>query len=156
MSSRLGLLVALSSLFALFPVLLDAQTIVTCSSDNGRRRYCAADTRKGIRLGKQRSPTPCKLNYSWGFDQRSIWVDRGCRADFILGQVGPPSPPARPLVITCSSKNMSRNYCPANTTRGVILRRQLSGPVCRQGVTWGYDKRGIWVDRGCRAEFIVR
>jgi len=23
------------------------------------------------------------------------------------------------------------------------------------GKSWGYDNRGIWVDRGCRAEFNV-
>ncbi|MGA8595219.1 MAG: DUF3011 domain-containing protein [Bryobacteraceae bacterium] len=162
MRSPVALLLAFSSVFTLFPHLLAAQTIITCSSDNGKRRYCPANTRGGVKLGRQRSGSPCKLNYSWGFDQRGIWVDRGCRADFILGRVSaapvpPPRPPvAQPLIITCSSNNMSRNYCPANTTRGVTLRRQLSGSVCRQGVTWGYDKRGIWVDRGCRAEFVVR
>jgi hypothetical protein len=25
-----------------------------------------------------------------------------------------------------------------------------------QGQTWGTDRRGVWVDRGCRAEFRTR
>ncbi|HEX4581701.1 MAG TPA: DUF3011 domain-containing protein, partial [Acidobacteriaceae bacterium] len=49
-----------------------------------------------------------------------------------------------------------RKYCAADTRRGVQMVNQRSGSPCRQGSTWGYDKRGIWVDRGCRADFVVR
>jgi DUF3011 family protein len=58
--------------------------MVSCSSDDGRRRYCDADTRGGVRLIRQRSDVPCERGSSWGFDDRGIWVDRGCRADFAL------------------------------------------------------------------------
>ncbi len=57
--------------------------------------------------------------------------------------------------ITCSSDNGKRNYCAADTRGGVRLVRQISGSPCQEGSTWGYDSRGIWVDRGCRAEFGV-
>jgi hypothetical protein len=57
--------------------------------------------------------------------------------------------------ITCSSDNGKRNYCTADTRSGVRLVRQISGSPCQEGSTWGYDSRGIWVDRGCRAEFAV-
>ncbi len=56
--------------------------------------------------------------------------------------------------ITCSSDNGQRVYCGADTSGGVRLVRQLSGSACDQR-TWGFDSRGIWVDRGCRAEFDV-
>jgi hypothetical protein len=58
--------------------------------------------------------------------------------------------------ITCSSNDGRRAYCDLDT-RGVEIRmlRQISGSPCRQGETWGWDRRGIWVDRGCRAEFAV-
>lgn len=59
---------------------------LTCASDDGRRHYCAADTRFGVRMLNQRSGSPCRQNYSWGYDRRGIWVDRGCRADFQLGR----------------------------------------------------------------------
>jgi hypothetical protein len=57
--------------------------------------------------------------------------------------------------ITCSSNNGQRVYCNADTRGGVRLVRQISGSSCQQGSTWGYDSRGIWVDRGCRAEFEI-
>jgi hypothetical protein len=37
----------------------------------------------------------------------------------------------------------------------VRLVRQLSETACRRGETWGFDRRGIWVDKGCAAEFAV-
>jgi DUF3011 family protein len=57
--------------------------------------------------------------------------------------------------IRCESNNNARNYCPVDTRGGVRLARQVSGSACTQGSTWGYDTRGVWVDRGCRAEFEV-
>src|SRR5450759_122323 len=57
--------------------------------------------------------------------------------------------------ITCSSSNGQRIHCNANTLGGVRLVRQLSSSPCKQGSTWGYDSRGIWVDRDCSAEFDV-
>lgn len=59
----------------------------------------------------------------------------------------------RPRTIVCSSNHGDRVYCDADTRNGVMLVRQISGSPCDQGRTWGYDRRGIWVDRGCRAEF---
>jgi hypothetical protein len=57
--------------------------------------------------------------------------------------------------ITCASDDGRRVYCEADTRGGVRLVRQISGSTCQEGSTWGYDARGIWVDRGCRAEFDV-
>ena len=33
------------------------------------------------------------------------------------------------------------------------MLRQRSGSACREGYSWGNDRRGIWVDHGCRADF---
>jgi hypothetical protein len=33
--------------------------------------------------------------------------------------------------------------------------REHSDSSCRQGRSWGFDRRGIWVDHGCRADFQV-
>jgi hypothetical protein len=57
--------------------------------------------------------------------------------------------------ITCSSTNGRRSTCGADTSRGVTLLRELGGSRCEQGFSWGYDRRGVWVDRGCRAEFAL-
>ncbi|MCB1826524.1 MAG: DUF3011 domain-containing protein [Candidatus Competibacteraceae bacterium] len=54
--------------------------------------------------------------------------------------------------LRCESDGDYR-HCRANTRNGVQLYRQLSKSACRYNDTWGYDRRGVWVDRGCRAEF---
>lgn len=58
-------------------------------------------------------------------------------------------------IISCSSSNGQRVYCDADTRGGVQLSRRFSRAACQQGSSWGYDRRGIWVDRGCSAEFAV-
>lgn len=148
----------------------NAQQSLTCSSDNGKRNYCRADTRGGVRMVRQRSGSACVQGSTWGFDRGGVWVDRGCRADFVItgyrpGGPGPlPGPyPQRPgagwnnaRTVTCASEDFKRHYCNVDTRGGVRLARQRSGSVCRQGYSWGFDRRGIWVDRGCRADFLVR
>jgi hypothetical protein len=125
---------------------------ITCSSNNGKRNFCNADTRGGVRMVRQISGSACIQGQTWGYDRNSIWVDRGCRAEFVLGSGGPP--PAR--IITCSSNDGRRNWCSVRPGADVRLSRQISGSPCDRGRTWGVDQRGIWVDRGCRADFSVR
>src|SRR5207244_1271371 len=62
-----------------------SQTI-SCSSEDGEKHYCEADTRYGARLVRQRSETPCKEGESWGYDEEGIWVDKGCGGEFALGR----------------------------------------------------------------------
>ena len=57
--------------------------------------------------------------------------------------------------ITCESRNFRYSYCRADTDRRVTLVRQKSSTRCRMWDNWGYDNRGVWVDRGCAAEFRV-
>jgi len=59
-------------------------------------------------------------------------------------------------IVTCASNDGRRVYCDADTRNGVALLEQHGNAPCRQGSTWGYDRRGIWVDRGCRADFELR
>lgn len=135
---------------------------ITCSSDNGKRNFCAVDTRGGVRLVRQRSDARCIQGSTWGYTRSGIWVDRGCRADFMVSRYRPGGPgygsgrPPTARTITCSSNNGQRNYCQIDTRRGVQMVRQRSDARCTQGYSWGYDRRGIWVDRGCRADFLVR
>jgi hypothetical protein len=58
-------------------------------------------------------------------------------------------------IVNCSSNDMGRHSCPANTSNGVRLQRQISGSPCVAGQTWGYENSFIWVDRGCRADFAL-
>jgi hypothetical protein len=65
-------------------------------------------------------------------------------------------PWGRDQVVRCESSGKKERYCRANTKRGVELYRQLSKARCRYGSSWGYDRKGIWVDEGCRADFLIR
>ena len=74
-----------STTYLTFPA--EAQTGgLTCSSDDGGYRYCRADTQNRVELTRQISGSRCDQGYSWGFDFRGIWVDRGCRAQFSYGR----------------------------------------------------------------------
>jgi Protein of unknown function (DUF3011)/Ricin-type beta-trefoil lectin domain-like len=57
--------------------------------------------------------------------------------------------------VYCPSDDMGRAWCPADSRFGVRMVRQRSQAPCIEGQTWGAGKRGIWVDRGCRADFRV-
>jgi hypothetical protein len=128
---------------------------ITCSSNDGRRAYCNADTRGGARLVRQISGSRCEQGSTWGYDARGVWVDQGCRAEFDFGSGsgnGRDGRSGNAGAITCSSDNGQRRYCDADTRGGVRLTRQINGSGCGPS-TWGYDERGVWVDRGCQAEF---
>ena len=72
----------------------------------------------------------------------------------VWGLAAPPSAQAQDhTTITCSSTNGRRATCGADTSRGVTVLRELRGSHCEEGFSWGYNRREIWVDRGCRAEF---
>jgi hypothetical protein len=60
--------------------------------------------------------------------------------------------------ITCASApGGGRTYCGADTRGGVVLVTPRGPRVpCQQGVQWGFDARGIWVQGGCAADFRVQ
>lgn len=133
---------------------------ITCSSNDGNRNWCSIGPSRDVRLVRQISGSPCVRNSTWGVDRRGLWVDRGCRAEFVVAAGGPPPPRPGPpggggAVITCSSNDGNRNWCGIGSARDARLVRQISGSPCVRNSTWGIDRRGLWVDRGCRADFRV-
>lgn len=58
--------------------------------------------------------------------------------------------------VKCSSDDMKYHFCSTGRNRYVEIARQISGSPCRFNETWGYKRDGVWVDRGCRAEFYVQ
>ena len=133
---------------------------LTCASEDGGRHYCESDIHGKATMLRQRSGSACREGYSWGNDSRGIWVDHGCRADFELtgrrnGWVGGGDDPGYVSTLTCSSNDGNRQACQADTRGGVHLTRQISESACRLGYSWGYDRDGVWVDHGCRAEFQI-
>jgi Protein of unknown function (DUF3011)/Ricin-type beta-trefoil lectin domain-like len=59
---------------------------IYCASDDGRRHTCPVNTGGVVRLVTQKSGSACVQGRTWGFNRNSIWVDRGCRADFEVGR----------------------------------------------------------------------
>ena len=132
------------------------QRLMQCESIGYRYRYCNAKTEGRVILLRERSTgNLCRQGRGWGFDDNGIWVDKGCRGEFSYGRDrGGGSGWDRPGTITCESIGYRYRYCNANTQDQVSLVREISsGNLCRQGRGWGYDRGGIWVDKGCRGEF---
>jgi hypothetical protein len=128
---------------------------VKVESRNMERTYKRTSTRGGVRLSRQLSREACVEGVSWGFDRDGIWVDKGCRAEFETGEPKDAHAPATGRVVTIESYDGRREYRHVSTRGGVRLRRQVSRDACVEGQTWGFDRNGIWVDKGCRAEFEI-
>jgi len=232
-------LIALAAPMAASAQYGSARTI-RCESDNGRTEVCRVDTRGGVRLVDQDSRSPCVYGRTWGYDNRGIWVARGCRAKFQVGNAyarssryndrygynngyyggsngyggnsgyyggtggyyggnsgyygntggyyggnsgyyggsnaGRYANPItailgavlgggydnryyagrQPQTFRCESVDGYPRFCrlPFDASR-IDIRRQLSATRCEQGYNWGWQRDGVWVERGCRAEFIV-
>lgn len=66
------------------------------------------------------------------------------------------APPAlADYTLTCGSVGGRHNTCRLSEPGYVTLVRQVSGARCEQGRSWDFDRREIWVDNGCEAEFRV-
>lgn len=131
--------------------------MITCSSDGGKV-YCDANTHHGVHLVKQRSDAPCKQGTSWDYDGLGIWVDKGCSADFILGDLPQTSAAnSGSATLNCASEDGKKKYCPVeDVSARVTLLKQLGPSACVEGTNWGRDPEGIWVDQGCQAQFQVQ
>lgn len=55
--------------------------------------------------------------------------------------------------LRCESNRGRTAFCPAPVQGNVVLTKQLSHAPCRYGDTWTFDRGGISVRDGCRAEF---
>ena len=58
-------------------------------------------------------------------------------------------------IVTCKSHDYKYTHCRTGSTDYVKLQKQLSKSRCEKGRNWDYDRHGIWVDEGCKAEFLV-
>jgi len=129
-----------------------------CASDDFFRHFCSLDVRGEVEIVRQRSEAACIYGRTWGYVGNAVWVDRGCRADFavrvrrewIAGRDY-----RRGRFFYCASDDFNLQGCPADTSFGVRIVRQRSEAPCIYGRTWGSDERGVWVDRGCRADFEI-
>jgi len=58
--------------------------------------------------------------------------------------------------ITLLLRRWREHTCRVDARGGVQMTNQRSGAACQQGYSWGYNREGIWVDHGCRADFMVK
>lgn len=152
----------------------DYEEVFSCESHNHDQEYCDVGGHGGVVLVNQLSRSPCIEGQTWGQDRRGVWVSDGCRAEFALGggrgwggrrhgddryDQGLPDPyPARgggAYTVRCESRNHDYTFCSVPIRGSVDIERQLSDSYCEYEDTWGYDRRGIWVDEGCRADFVI-
>jgi len=136
--------------------------VVKCESRDNRERVCQTGWRSA-RLVRQISGSECIEGQSWGTRGGSIWVTRGCRAEFVEGRGHGGRPGGgwggghSNYTVTCSSNDRRRSTCAWEARQGrPVLIEQLSGTDCVEGRTWGLDGNSLWVSGGCRARFGVR
>ena len=141
--------------------------VVSCGSVDNRYRECRTGFRNAV-LSRRLSDARCTEGDTWGQRNGTIWVNRGCRAEFVEGNGnwnggdngygnGNWDGDNNGYNVTCSSVNDRRASCAWNSRYGrPVLLRQLSSDSCREGDSWGYTGNQIWVDRGCRALFGTR
>lgn len=141
---------------------------VTCESTDGHRKQCSADLRGyTVRDVDQASRTECVVGRNWGYDDRGVWVDDGCRATFNFDSYRGGNHPRNygyhdrdyrssdEMRVKCESRDGRRSNCDADL-RGYRIAdvKELSRADCDIGRNFGYDDRGVWVDNGCRGEFL--
>jgi len=132
---------------------------VRCESINDRYRECATNFRNRAELGRTLSKDTCREEYSWGQRRGTVWVSRGCRAEFVESRSdwGPGRPESN-YSVTCSSDDGRYRTCAWQSRYGrPYLIETLSRTACVQGQTWGYTSSDeIWVNGGCRGRFAPR
>lgn len=127
---------------------------IRCESVDGRYRECSTGFRGNAVLTRKLSDARCTEGDTWGQRNGTVWVNRGCRAEFSAGGGNWNPGGGSGYNVTCSSEDNRRRTCAWNSRYGrPVLIEQLSSSSCREGSTWGYMGNQIWVDRGCRGRF---
>ena len=72
------------------PAVSFAQQTFKCEANNDNRKYCGSYRPGEVRMQQQISGSPCIEGQTWGVDRPGLWVERGCRAVFVVGRYGEP------------------------------------------------------------------
>lgn len=132
---------------------------IRCESRDDREQFCRASVGGDARLVRQLSNTPCRQGQNWRWTSDGFYVRDGCRAEFEYverGSVGGGSGGGWGGSydrLRCESEQNREKYCNASIGGNVTVARQLSDTACIQDRTWNWDRNGIRVWGGCRAEF---
>lgn len=129
-------------------------TRITCESKSNGRQECPIPSGTQVRLLRQLSQNPCRVNDTYGRGAGYVWVAEGCRGEFEIVRAGGGGPGGTTQV-SCESSGGNRQMCPIPPGASVRLARQLSEAPCSLNRTYGSDTRSIWVSGGCRGLFDV-
>lgn len=166
MTHRLLLPIALSALTLLLAATpaaardydRDHISPLRCESQFNKPQQCPIEGR--MRLARQLSVTRCVEDQNWGQSRRMLWVDDGCRAEFVADGRGRWPGHGRDRHddgerLVCESYEQKDKECRIRVRHDVRLVKQKSVTPCIEDHNWGWDRRGVWVSDGCRAEFRV-
>ncbi len=135
---------------------------ISCGSPQHRLARCRVPGYwRDARIVRQTSKASCVRGRSWGFDRGAIWVDKGCGGVFAPGNYHGGWRPGpgwnRDFVVGCGSPQYRYFFCQVDVgARGrVVMERQTSNTRCIEGRNWGWNRAGIWVDKGCGGRFRV-
>jgi hypothetical protein len=84
---KMAALIAIAAAVGMAPRPAAAQTVITCESTSGHSQTCPVNNASAVTLYRQLSSTPCVQGRNWNVNVRSnvIWVNGGCRAQFMVG-----------------------------------------------------------------------
>ena len=152
--------VLFSSTFLLLASQVAGQA-VNCGGPDEREYHCRVDTSRGVILLQEVGRTRCIRGYTWDYGDGEIWVDHGCAAQFALASRAPvawqeETTPVGKALASCAADTVTPIYCVEIPDMRAELVRERSDVPCREGKNWGVDARGLWLSRGCAADFLVK
>ncbi|HUR94328.1 MAG TPA: DUF3011 domain-containing protein [Gemmatimonadales bacterium] len=133
-------------------------TRITCESKRSDRQECPIPAGAQVRLVRQISTQPCRMNDTFGLGDGYLWVAEGCRGEFEVSRAGMPTDPGAgggTTQMQCGSSKNFREECPIPAGATARLVRQTSQAACTLNQSYGIGANAIWVSRGCRAVFEV-
>lgn len=127
--------------------------VIRCESREGRYHECRKSQGGRATLSRQLSSNKCVEGNTWGQNNNSIWVTRGCRAEFqVRGNSG-----GYGYNVTCTSRNNQYKTCAWDRSKGSPRLIERIAGRCTERSDWGYDsQRGLWVANNCSARFGTR
>lgn len=147
---------------------------VSCHSNGREFKRCNVGPWDDAVLVREDSRTRCVRGENWDLDRIAIWVSDGCRGvfaevrrrvqrDYRDRRPARPRPRAvadswnRDIRFACASRNQRYQFCTVDVgPHGLVeMEKQESRADCVLDQSWGWNRAGIWVDKGCRAKFVV-
>jgi len=167
--TSLATLTALTTALFWAPGPATAQEVVTesitCQSTNRQRVECPVEgVLKSVRQTAALAGGFCLQGFSWGYESGYLWVDMGCSGTFeveSLREVAAertrrPDRESFTETLDCRSRGSERQKCRVEgRIDDVEPVGSFTSVPCRYGTSWGYEKRHVWVERGCEARFNV-